>query len=152
MKVSQLIFTLSLITASTLSAMAVAEQPDFEVHDRGRYEKHVPMQRMLSGLELTDSQKDDIKQLVQQHRAERAGHRPDKASREQLHAVLAAEQFNESAARQILEQRQQQRLDQELSALKLRHQVLQVLTPEQRQQLKNKHENWQLKRQQRQSS
>jgi periplasmic protein CpxP/Spy len=146
MKFSKLFFTLSLITASTLPGLAVANPPDPEAHRMGRHVKHVPMQRMLAGLELTVSQREDIKQLVQQHRAEHPQQRMDKASRAQMHALLTAEQFDELAVRQLLQQQQQQRIDQRFLALKLQHQVLQVLTPEQRDQLKDKHEKWQQQR------
>lgn len=148
MKVSKLIFALGLLTASSLSGIAVAHEHKAAGYEHGRHMQHAPMKRMLAGLELTDSQREQIKQLMQQHRSEQKTARPDKAERQQMRDLLAADTFDETAARLLLE-KQQQAVDRRLAAMKLQHQVLQVLTDEQRQQLNEKRQKWQQKKQQR---
>ena len=147
MKVSKLIFALGLLTASSLSGVAVAHEHKGERYEHGRHMQHAPMKRMLAGLELTDSQREQIKQLMQQHRTEHKMTRPDKADRQQLRDLLAADTFDETAARLLLEKQEQQAVDKRLAAMKLQHQVLQVLTDEQRQQLNEKRQKWQQKKQ-----
>ena len=66
--------------------------------------------------------------------------------------LLAADTFDEVTARQLIEKQQQQAVDKRLAAMKLQHQVLQVLTDEQRQQLNEKRQKWQQKKQQRSDS
>ena len=152
MKVSKLIFALGLLTASSLSGVAVAHEHKAAGYEHGRHMQHAPMKRMLAGLELTDSQREQIKQLMKQHRSEQKAARPDKAERQQMRDLLAADTFDEVTARQLIEKQQQQAVDKRLAAMKLQHQVLQVLTDEQRQQLNEKRQKWQEKKQQRSDS
>jgi len=107
------------------------------------------MMQQLASLDLTDEQKQQIRQLMQQHRAERkakylgkepaAGQAPsvrqDPSVRQQLKALMQAEHFDEVAVQQWLEQQQPAQLQRRLQALKLQHQLRQILTEEQRQQL-----------------
>lgn len=149
MKISKLIFALSLLTASSVAGVAVAHEHKAAGYEHGRHMQHAPMKRMLAGLDLTDSQREQIKQLMQQHRSEQKTARPDKAERKQMRDLLAADTFDETAARLLLEKQQQQAVNKRLAAMKLQHQVLQVLTDEQRQQLNEKRQQWQQKKQQR---
>lgn len=151
MKVSKLIFALGLLTASSLSGIAVAHEQKAAGYEHGRYMQHSPVKRMLAGLNLTDSQREQIKQLMQQHRSGQKNARPDN-TRQQMRDLMAADTFDEVAARILLEAQQQQAVDKRLAALQLRHQVLQVLTAEQRQQLREKRQQWQQKKQQRGNS
>ena len=161
MKATTLIIALSLLTASSVSGMVLAHQYNQEGsrHERGmqhQYSRQLPLQRTLASLALTESQQAQIQQLMQQHRATRAVWQRDDSVRQQLEALLAAGHFDEVAARQLLEQQQQQQLEQRLSQLKLRHEMLQVLTAEQRAQLAEKQrerrQKWQHKKQQRDNS
>ena len=161
MKATTLIIALSLLTASSVSGMVLAHQYNQEGsrHERGMQHQHsrqLPLQRALASLALTEEQQAQIQQLMQQHRATKAAWQRDNSVRQQLDALLAAEHFDEVAARQLLEQQQQQRLEQRLAQLKLRHEMLQVLTAEQRAQLAEKqHEKrqkWQHKKQPRDNS
>lgn len=152
MKASNLIFALGLLTASGLSGMAVAHEHKATAYENGRHMQHAPMGRMLAGLELTESQQQQIKQLMQQHRSSQKAVRPDKAERQQMRDLMAADAFDEVTARHIIESQQQQAADKRLAAMKLQHQVLQILTDEQRQQLKSKRQKWQQKKQHRSRS
>lgn len=152
MKLAKLIFALGVITASSLSVSVLAHEHKAGRHDGGHHEHHQPMKRMLAGLDLTDSQREQIKQLMKQQREANKGKRRDTAAHQQMQTLLMAEQFDENAARQLLEQQQQQAVEKRLTMLKLQHQVLQILTDEQRQQLAEKRQKWQQKTLQRQSS
>lgn len=147
MKVAKLILALGLLTASSWSGAAIAHEHKVAAYEHGRYMQHAPMKRMLAGLVLTDSQRQQIKQLMQQHRSEQKMARPDKAERQQMRDLLAADTFDEVSARLLIEKQQQQAVDQRLAAMKLQHQVLQLLTDEQRQQLNEKRQKWQQKKQ-----
>lgn len=155
MKVTKLILALSIMTATGLSGLAQAHQHS---DDGKRYERTMqhkqtqPMQRALASLDLTDSQQAQIKQLMQQHRTQQKAIARDSDARQQLRGLMAADSFDEVAARQVLEQQQQQKVERQLAGLKLKHDILQLLTAEQRQQLAEKQQKWQQKRQQRHSS
>ena len=161
MKATTLIIALSLLTASSVSGMVLAHQYHQEGsrHERGMQHQHsrqFPLQRALASLALTEEQQAQIQKLMQQHRATKGTWQRDNSVRQQLDALLAADSFDEVSARQLLQQQQQQRLEQRLVQLKLRHEMLQVLTAEQRVQLaekqREKWQRWQHKKQQRDNS
>lgn len=152
MKLAKLIFAMSIITVSSLSGSVMAHEHKASRHDRGHHEHHQPMKRMLAGLDLTDSQREQIKLLMKQQREAIKSEKRDSAVHLQMQALLMAEQFDEVAAKQLLEQQQQQAVEKRLMMLKLQHQVLQILTEEQRQQLADKRQKWQQKTLQRQPS
>ena len=155
MKVTKLILLLSVIAATGLSGVALAHQHNDDGKRQQRNSPHTQlhaMQRMLGSLDLTDSQQAQIKQLVQQHRAQQKALPRDKAIRQQLQQLVAADSFDEAAARQLLQQQQQQTVEQRLAGMKLKHEILQLLSEEQRQELAEKQQKWQQKRQQRHSS
>ncbi|WP_057788340.1 Spy/CpxP family protein refolding chaperone [Alishewanella sp. WH16-1] len=81
-------------------------------------------------LDLTDQQRQQIRELMQAHRAAKPT-----AQREAMQALLDAPQFDEQAARDILAQRAAQREQRQLAGLKLQHEIRQLLTSEQREQL-----------------
>lgn len=79
-------------------------------------------------LDLTDSQKQQIRDLMKASKAERPDRQAFFQQQQQLEKLTSADYFDEQAARQLLEQRN----EQELNRLKLQHQLYQVLTPEQK--------------------
>lgn len=81
-------------------------------------------------LDLTDQQRQQIRELMQAHRAAKPT-----AQREAMQALLDAPHFDEQAARDILAQRAAQREQRQLAGLKLQHEIRQLLTSEQREQL-----------------
>lgn len=81
-------------------------------------------------LDLTDQQRQQIRELMQAHRAAKPT-----AQGEAMQALLDAPQFDEQAARDILAQRAAQREQRQLAGLKLQHEIRQLLTSEQREQL-----------------
>lgn len=104
----------------------------------------------FEGLNLTEQQKAQIKQIQQSHRPQfSAEHRKnlqaaqDKFEQHRLaeDKIITSKTFDEHAARQLIEARQQERLTMEkkraefeLNNLKKRHAIFQVLTPAQQKQ------------------
>lgn len=88
--------------------------------------------RMLKGLDLTDTQREQIRALVAASKAEK----PDLAAMQQHHdamqALVKADQFDAAAARLLLEKQQNTMLEQQLERLKLQHQIRALLTDEQK--------------------
>lgn len=101
-------------------------------------------------LNLTDAQKTKIKQIMEANRPSKpANHERQRAEfiqkmqhrQAQEQQLLMGKNFDEQAARKLIEERQQERVqmlhdhaERELQHLKTRHAVLQVLTPAQQKQ------------------
>ncbi|CCQ09945.1 envelope stress induced periplasmic protein [Pseudoalteromonas luteoviolacea B = ATCC 29581] len=101
-------------------------------HDGG-HEAFILKHRIAQKLGLTESQKSEIQQILEQGReliATLGGDR--QAHLEQLKALLNDATFDETKARAILQGQQPEQLEIQIEQLRTRHQVLQVLTDEQR--------------------
>lgn len=96
--------------------------------DKGEWRQN--MTGAWQQLDLTDQQRQQIRELMQAHRAAKPT-----AQREAMQALLDAPQFDEQAARDLLAQRAAQREQRQLAGLKLQHEIRQLLTSEQREQL-----------------
>lgn len=83
-------------------------------------------------LNLTEAQKQQLRALRREHRAEAGTRAGQRAQHQQLRQLVQADSFDATAARLLLEQRQQAQLEQQLARLTFRHQVWQLLTDEQR--------------------
>ncbi len=150
------IATLALMTTAGVAFAAnktdTAANPNGE-HRGGkmmREHKKSDLPRGFEQLNLTDAQKAKIKAIVEanQPTAPKAN-RDDASFKQKMEARRAAEQklmsnktFDEAAARQMIVERQQERLqmerehaERELQMLKKRHAIYQVLTPAQQKQL-----------------
>ncbi|MBY6187992.1 Spy/CpxP family protein refolding chaperone [Marinobacter hydrocarbonoclasticus] len=99
------------------------------------------VRKMLRGLDLTAEQKTEIKALV-------AAAHTDKPERDltQVEERMAARQalmanpnFDEAAARAMIEARQSDKADRELARMKLQHDIMQLLTDEQKAKLAERH-------------
>ena len=114
----------------------------YEMQHRG-----FSFEKMLAGVELTSAQQQQLRQLLQEHKASK----PERGINERgaLRQLVQADYFDEQAVTELLQKQQQQRLTQRVAQLKLRHQVYQLLTPEQRQQLTDVHKQRRQKLQQR---
>jgi protein CpxP len=88
--------------------------------------------RMFKGLDLTDAQKAQVDALLKEHRATAFNKAERFAMHEELQTVLQSDNFDEAGVRVVLEKQQAKKLEQEVAALKLQHQIRAVLTPEQK--------------------
>jgi protein CpxP len=90
---------------------------------------------MLKGLDLTDSQRQQIDQFVTAFKAKKPDPAVRKTVAEKVKALVQADAFDEVAARQLLEQQQAQMLEHGVARLKLQHDIRSVLTAEQKEKL-----------------
>ncbi|WP_049721405.1 Spy/CpxP family protein refolding chaperone [Gilvimarinus polysaccharolyticus] len=91
-------------------------------------------ERVIERLALTDDQQDRIGELIAVHRSQhQQGERKTvaKQEREAMDALMAEPEFDEAAARALLSAGTERRLE----GIKLQHELAQVLTSEQREQL-----------------
>ena len=118
-----------LLIPALFSAALLLTQPAFAGHGQHGGD---PAVRMLKGLDLTDAQREQIRTLTAASKADKA----DLAARQQQHdalqALIKAPQFDEAAARLLLEKQQANMLEHQLERLKLQHQIRAVLTDEQK--------------------
>ncbi|MCA1930244.1 Spy/CpxP family protein refolding chaperone [Rheinheimera sp.] len=128
--------------------MATNSISSFAGPERG-HEGHGPAMgfhlKALKGLDLSEAQKEQIKALMEQHRATMP--KPDqvKPEMEQLKALVQAESFDEAAVRALLESKQKDKLDQDVARAKLQFEINKVLTTEQKAKLAERQQKWQEK-------
>lgn len=127
--------TFVLALTMTLPAMAGGHDRGHDSGPRHAGADHFIGMKMLKGLDLTDAQKTQLKTLIAEHRATvKAKQQP--AAMQSLHSelqvLLQAEQFDEAAARLLLEKQQSTRLEHDIERLKFQHQLMSVLTAEQK--------------------
>lgn len=129
------------VLALTMTLPAIAggsDRHDAQGHHGGPRHagaEHLIGMKMLKGLDLTDAQKTQLETLIAEHRASvKAKQQP--AAMQSLHSelqlLLQAEQFDEAAARLLLEKQQNTRLEHDIERLKFQHQLMSVLTAEQK--------------------
>lgn len=129
MKMKTLLITLSTLIA--VSGVAIADEAKRERKAPTYSEQHTPDYRhkkMLGRLDLSAEQRAAIKALMATHRQERPAEPLD---RQAWQALMDAPQFDATSARDLLEKKQAR----QLQAMQLQHQIRQILTDEQRQQL-----------------
>lgn len=107
-------------------------------------------EKMLEGIDLSSEQQQKLQHLLAEHRANKPQRERGQKDRLAMRELMQADYFDDVAVTALLQQQQSQRLTQHVTQLKLRHQVYQLLNPEQREQLtanqqQRKH-NWQQKR------
>ncbi|MGF1724531.1 CpxP family protein [Photobacterium nomapromontoriensis] len=134
--------TLALVIALPLalgSASALAYGGGKQHHDQGG-KNSCGMKSghaMFRGLDLTDTQKKEMKALRQANRdtmrSEIASHHAEmQAQHQKIQQLVLADNFDESAVRALAEQMTEQQVDRRVSMLKQRHDMLQILTPDQK--------------------
>lgn len=157
-KLTALTVTL-MMSAGVAMAASHIEHPNMGEHGgkphhgkmHGKHGKKDGLPFGFSELNLTDAQKTQIKAIMESDRAQKPAKDENKmaqfkqkmeAKREQERALMSSKTFDEAAARRMIAERQQERIEQqnqhaerELQMLKKRHAVYQVLTPAQQKQL-----------------
>lgn len=137
MKLSHMMLTAALLSSAAFAFTALAQGSgdDKQRHasEKAQQRRGGGLQHLLAGVELTDAQKQQIKQLTEQHLAKAKA--DTSAGRSQMHELMAAESFDELNAKQLIQLRQEQKLQRQLQRLQLQHQILQLLSAEQRDQV-----------------
>ncbi|WP_122047173.1 CpxP family protein [Vibrio atlanticus] len=101
--------------------------------------------KVMRQLDLTDAQKAELKDMREANRAEmkakHSGNKADKmaqmkAHHEKVQDLVLADTFDEAAANDLATQMVEKQTERRLTMLKKQHQMMSVLTPEQKTQLK----------------
>ncbi|SMY37119.1 CpxP family protein [Photobacterium andalusiense] len=93
--------------------------------------------KLFSQLDLTATQKQEMKTLRQANRSEYKAQRVEnhklmQADQQQLEKLVLANNFDESAVRAVAEKMSQQQVERRVAMLEQRHKMLNILTPEQK--------------------
>ena len=100
-----------------------------------RMDNREGLPRGFAKLNLSETQKQKIKAILDANQAQNAKNAPPHGARMAQHdELLTASTFDEAKARQMIQERQQRNADRELQHLKTQHAIFQVLTPEQQKQ------------------
>lgn len=142
---------LAILASTALMTSTVYAGDAHEHKERAHHMKnermghHSDIRKMFRGLDLTDGQKAEIKTLIKDQRTSMVGDRPSKDDRKQhkaeFLALISAENFDEAKARELIEQKQQNRQAKGVAMLKVQNAIYQLLTPEQKVKFQNKLES-----------
>lgn len=93
--------------------------------------------KVFRELDLTDTQQQQMKALRQANREAMKGnygenHAAMQVSHQQMQALLLAEDFDETAVRGLAQQMSEQQVERRMAMLAKRHEMLNILTPEQK--------------------
>ncbi|RYV03914.1 spheroplast protein y [Shewanella sp. OPT22] len=104
-------------------------------HDHHRGSHKVPMMKMMRKLDLTDEQKQQARSLVKTYKQDMKNSRASvddrRAHFDKVQALVKADNFDEQAAKDLVSQNSDKRLDNAVARIKLQHDLYQLLTPEQ---------------------
>ncbi|NRB68262.1 MAG: CpxP family protein [Vibrio sp.] len=123
------------LTLGTASAFAAKD------HKKGSYGEFGFDRGIMRQLDLTDAQKEQIKALREtsktQMKAEfkqnfEAHHAEMQANKEKLQALVLADTFDQVAANELAKQMVEQQTERKVKRLEKQHQMLSILTPEQK--------------------
>ncbi|HEY7885839.1 MAG TPA: periplasmic heavy metal sensor [Cellvibrionaceae bacterium] len=127
----KLIPALLLSTSLTMSAIAFAEADaePYQQHDPQHYLLH---ERVADKLALSDAQREQIQSLISSHREQYPRERGTyREQRKSINELLDAPTFDEAQVRNILTEQS----ERHLVALRLQHELRQVLDSDQREKL-----------------
>ena len=127
-----LVFSSVLLTAVSTVAVAGGDR------HHGHAGHAMVDSKMFKGLDLSDAQKAQVEALIKAHRATAFNKTDRIAMHDELQKVLQSDSFDEAGVRMVLEKQQAKKLEQEVAALKLQHQLRAVLTPEQKAKLEER--------------
>ena len=115
-------------------------------HDHYRGHHKVPMMKMMRKLDLTDEQKQQAKDLVKAYKQAMKNSRPSKTDRQahfdKVQTLVKADNFDEQAARDLISQNSDKRVEGAVARIKLQHDLYQILTPEQQTKAEELKENF----------
>ena len=97
-----------------------------------------PQSHMFDGIELTEQQRQQMRDLMQQARHERPA--LDINDIETMHDLITAESFNETAIRGQAEKMAQAQVEQQVEMARVRNQMYHLLTPAQQATLQKTYE------------
>ncbi|WP_137674794.1 Spy/CpxP family protein refolding chaperone [Agarivorans sp. Toyoura001] len=92
-----------------------------------------PAMKMMKKLDLTDEQKVQVKDIMQQYKPQGGDKEQHQAMHEQRMAIITSATFDESAAQALIDIQQAKHQTRMLNMLQAQQEIYQVLTPEQQQ-------------------
>ena len=132
----------SAMVLSHASAVAAETTAIEEMHQNGGLTTgsmtQNPQSHMFDGIELTEQQRQQMRDLMQQARHERPVLSVQDI--ETMHDLVTADKFNESAIRQLAEKQARAQVDLQVEMARVRNQMYHLLTPVQQAALKKNHE------------
>lgn len=93
------------------------------------------MQMGFQKLDLTEQQKQEMKTIMTSLKAEKKQQKTNEerlAQRAEMQALMAAENFDEAKAKEIISAKQVKRSEQQLAKMNAKHKMYQLLTDEQK--------------------
>ncbi|NGN99204.1 CpxP family protein [Grimontia sp. S25] len=96
---------------------------------------------LLRGVDLTDEQKAELKTLREQKREAMKANKGEfrtqmMAERQQMQELMLADNFDEAAVRALAEKMVDQQVERRVAMMKSQHEMMSILTPEQKVQVK----------------
>lgn len=96
---------------------------------------------LLRGVDLTDEQKAELKTLREQKRESMKANKGEfrtqmMADRQQVQELMLADNFDEAAVRALAEKMVDQQVERRVAMVKSQHEMMSILTPEQKVQVK----------------
>ncbi|KKD61475.1 P pilus assembly/Cpx signaling pathway inhibitor/zinc-resistance associated protein [Grimontia sp. AD028] len=96
---------------------------------------------LLRGVDLTDEQKAELKTLREQKRESMKANKGElrtqmMAERQQMQELMLADNFDEAAVRALAEKMVDQQVERRIAMVKSQHEMMSILTPEQKVQVK----------------
>ena len=130
------------VMASTLAFSAFSQAAVAIISDNGSSQEdttqHSSQSHMFDGISLTEHQRQQMRDLMQQARHEQP---PVNVSElETMHRLVTAENFDENAVRAQAEKMANEQIARQVEMAKVRNQMYRLLTPEQQAVLNEKHQ------------
>lgn len=93
--------------------------------------------KVFRELDLTDAQQQQMKEMRDANREAMRGrygeqHAAMQASHEKMQSLVLAADFDENAVRELAQQMSEQQVERRVTMMKKRHEMLNILTPEQK--------------------
>lgn len=118
----------TLVGALVVAPVAFAAKSSGEGKQRGGH----PAMKMMKQLDLTDEQKAQVKEIMQQHKPQ-ANAEQRQAMYQQRMEIITAASFDEGAAQAFIDVQQANHQTRMMNMLQAQQEIYQVLTPEQQQ-------------------
>ena len=139
-KVTAVVVVPALILSFSAACAAEVTTTDEMHHDNAatRSMAQIPQSHMFDGINLTEQQRQQMRDLMQQARHERSPISINDL--EELHELIIADKFDETAYKSELERIAQAEVARQIEMARVRNQMYHLLTPAQQDVLNEKHQ------------
>ena len=131
---SMLTLTSGVVLADTANMMPAAPS----AHDTNMLDKPQERNTMFDGVNLTEQQRQQMRDLMHQARKDLPHVNVDQM--EAMHKLVTAENFDQKAVRAQAEAMAQEQVDRQVEMARIRNQMFNLLSPEQKNVLNQKHQ------------